>query len=107
MHEHELGFTALLNHYTGSEWTNYNAMLVLTVAFLLILPWLVRAGMSVAKPGYLQQVFELLFTFIKKQGEEVIGHNGGKYAYWFATCFVFILFANLQGVHGSTSYVTL
>lgn len=116
MHEHELWFTALLNQYLAGPanaliglvgqhahdpakpWSNYNAMLVLTVAFLMILPWIIRAGMSLAKPGYLQQVGELLVGFIKGQAEEVIGHDGPKYAYWFCTCFVFILFANLLGV---------
>lgn len=116
MHEHELWFTALLNQYLAGPanaaieafgqhahehakpWTNYNAMLVLIVALLLVLPWIVRAGLSLAKPGNLQQIFELLISFIKTQAEEVIGHGGAKYAYWFATCFVFILFSNLLGV---------
>lgn len=116
MHEHELWFTALLNqsfagpanaaieafgqhaHEHSKPWTNYNAMLVLIVALLLVLPWMIRAGMSLAKPGYLQQIFELLISFVKTQAEEVIGHGGAKYAYWFTTCFVFILFCNLLGV---------
>lgn len=116
MHEHELWFTALLNqHFAGpanamislvgqhahdpsKPWSNYNAMLVIIVAFLLVLPWIVRAGMNLAKPGYLQQIGELLVSFIKTQSEEVIGHGGTKYAYWFTTCFVFILFSNLLGV---------
>lgn len=116
MHEHELWFTALLNqsfagpanaaieafgqhaHEHSKPWTNYNAMLVLIVALLLVLPWMIRAGLSLAKPGYLQQIFELLISFVKTQAEEVIGHGGAKYAYWFTTCFVFILFCNLLGV---------
>jgi F-type H+-transporting ATPase subunit a len=116
MHEHELWFTALLNQYLAGPanalialagqhahdpakpWTNYNAMLVLVAAFLLLLPWIIRAGMSVARPGALQQVGELLVSFIKGQAEEVVGHGGAKYMYWFLTCFVFILFGNLLGV---------
>ena len=117
MHEeHELWFTALLNQYLAAPanalielvglhahehdkpWTNYNAMLVLVVGFLLVLPWLVRAGLSLARPGYLQQTFELLVEFIKGQATEVIGHDGPKYAFWFLTCFTFILFSNLLGV---------
>lgn len=116
MHEHELWFTALLNQYLAGPanalialagqhahdpekpWTNYNAMLILIVAFLLVLPWLVRAGLSVSKPGKIQQIGELFITFIKNQAEEVIGHGSHKYIYWFATCFTFILFSNLLGV---------
>lgn len=116
MHEHELWFTALLNQYFAGPanalielagqhahdhdkpWSNYNAMLVLIVMFLLVLPWIVRAGLSLAKPGMIQQIGELFMTFIKGQAEEVIGHGAAKYAYWFATCFVFILFSNLLGV---------
>ena len=98
MHEHELWFTALLNQYLAGPanaaieafgqhahehakpWTNYNAMLVLIVALLLVLPWIVRAGQSLAKPGNLQQIFELLISFVKTQAEEVIGYGGAKYA---------------------------
>ncbi len=116
MHEHELWFTELLNHYfaglantilgiaglhahdAAKPWTNYNAMLVLITLFLLVLPWLIRAGMNLARPGYLQQLGELLITFLKDQAHEVIGHGSNKYVYWFATCFVFILFSNLLGV---------
>ena len=67
MHEHELWFTALLNQYLAGPanaaieafgqhahdhakpWTNYNAMLVLIVALLLILPWIIRAGLPATK----------------------------------------------------------
>ena len=116
MHEHELWFTALLNQYLAGPanaliglagqhahdpakpWSNYNAMLVLIIAFLLVLPWIVRAGLSLSKPGALQQIGELFINFIKTQAEEVIGHGSHKYIYWFATCFVFILFSNLLGV---------
>ncbi len=116
MHEHELWFTALLNqtfagpanalialvgrhaHDPAKPWTNYNAMLVLIVLFLLVLPWLIRAGLNLAKPGYLQQLGELLIGFLKGQAHEVIGHGSAKYVYWFATCFIFILFSNLLGV---------
>lgn len=116
MHEHELWFTALLNHYLpgpanaligllglhahdpSKPWTNYNAMLLLIAAFLLLLPWMVRASLSISRPGYAQQIGELLLGFLKDQAHEVIGHHGHKYAYWFATCFVFILFSNLLGV---------
>jgi F-type H+-transporting ATPase subunit a len=116
-HEHKLlWFTEFLNehfaapanalislagqhaHDPAHPWTNYNAMLVLITLVLLLLPWIVRIGQSADKPGYLAQVFELLFTFLKTQAKEVIGHDGPKYVYWFATCFVFILFSNLLGV---------
>lgn len=116
MHEHELWFTALLNqtlagpanaaialfgqhaHDPAKPWTNFNAMLIFTALIFLVLPWIVRAGISVDKPGKFSQIFEMLFKYIKAQAHEVAGHDGPKHVFWFCTCFFFILVANLVGV---------
>jgi F-type H+-transporting ATPase subunit a len=115
MHE-ELWFTALLNQYLAGPanavielfgqhahehdkpWTNYNAMLLFVALIFLVLPWIVRAGLSLDKPGKFTQVIEMLFGFIRGQAKDIVGHDGGKYVYWFSTLFFFILVSNLVGI---------
>lgn len=116
MHEHELWFTALLNQYLAAPanaliglfgqhahdpskpWTNFNSMLVFSVLILLILPWIVRAGLHSEKPGKMSQIFEMLSSFMSDHAKEVVGHDGPKYRYWFLTLFVVILVMNLIGL---------
>lgn len=115
-HVHELWFTALLNQYLAGPanqlielvgmhahdplkpWTNYNAMLVLGTLLILLLPWLVRGGMSVEKPSKLAQTFEVVFEYLKAQSKEVAGHDGPKYIFYFLSVFTIILIYNLLGV---------
>jgi F-type H+-transporting ATPase subunit a len=116
MHEHELWFTTLLNQYlagpanaiialfgqhahdAAKPWNNYNSMLVLSILILLALPWLVRAGLSVDRPGKFSQIFEMLSEFMTSHSKEVVGHDGPKYRFWFLTLFTTILTMNLVGL---------
>lgn len=116
MHEHELWFTALLNHYLAAPanaiialfgqhahdpakpWTNFNSMLLFSLLIFLILPWLVRGSLNAEKPGKLGQLFELFVNFIKDHSKEVVGHDGPKYRFWFMTLFLGILIMNLIGL---------
>lgn len=116
MHEHELWFTALLNHYLAAPanaiialfgqhahdadkpWTNFNSMLVLAILIILPLPWIVRGSLSAEKPGKIAQMFELFVNFMRDHSKEVIGHDGPKYRFWFLTLFLFILVMNLMGL---------
>lgn len=113
---HELGITKFFNeNFAGlanavltaagipaadphKPWTNYMAMEILVVLLLLALPWLVRAGFSVAKPGKLAQTFELLYEGIDGMAHEIIGHDSKRYVGYFLTVFVFILVCNLIGI---------
>lgn len=112
---HELWFTAFLNHNLAGPanailnavgqpaadasrpWTNYMAMEVLILLVLLAVPLLIRSSLSVTRPGTLQQVFEVIYEFLRGQAEDIVGHGGHKYVYMFGTFFLFILFANLLG----------
>lgn len=113
---HELWFTALMNQYLAGPanaildafgqsaahrdkpWTNFMAMEILVVAFLIVLPLILRPMLSVTKPGVLQQSFELIWEMLRGQAHDIIGHGSDKYVYLFGTFFVFILFANLLGM---------
>ncbi|MEP7367470.1 MAG: F0F1 ATP synthase subunit A [Acidobacteriota bacterium] len=113
---HELWVTALLNQYLAGPanalleafgqpaanhlkpWTNYMAMEILVIGFLLALPLILRPMLSVTKPGAMQQSIEIVWEMLSEQAHDVIGHGYGKYMYLFGTLFFFILSANLLGM---------
>lgn len=116
MPEHEIWLTRLFNdHLAGvgsailalvgvhpenpaRPWANFVTMQVLVVVLMMVLFAFLRPRLSMDRPGKLQQVFELIYGFLRGQSEETIGHDGPRYVPYFATIFLFILFANLIGV---------
>src|SRR5580704_2278408 len=115
MPEHELWLTALFNdHLAGvanailgifnitaenpsRPWQTWLIMEVLVAVLLIVLVAILRAGLSVDKPGKLQHVFELFYSFVKDQTAEVGVHHGEKYVGFFGVVFLFILSMNLIG----------
>ncbi len=113
---HELWFTALMNQYLAGPanavlnafgqpaanpakpWTNFMAMELLVIGFLMLLPLLLRPMLSVTKPGTFQQFVEVIWEALRGQAHDVIGHGSDKYIYLFGTLFVFILLSNLLGM---------
>lgn len=116
MHEHELWLTALFNQYlagpansilhavgvhphdANKPWSNWMVMQLLVFAIILAVAPIVKASLSLDRPGKLQQTFELLWEFISGMAHDVVGHGSKKHAYLFGTLFVFILISNLLGV---------
>jgi F-type H+-transporting ATPase subunit a len=116
MGHHELWFTELLNNYFAAPakavlslvgmhaenpdrpWANFVAMEILVALVIVVLFGFLRSRMSVDKPGKLQHIFEVIYSFLRSQSEEIIGHDGPKYVSWAGTLFIFILFGNLLGV---------
>lgn len=116
MQEHELWITALFNDYLpeiGSAamslvgmhaehadrpWANYVTLQILVFLALVVLFALLKPRLSMNAPGKLQHFFELIYQFIREQAEEIVGHDGPKHLHFFASIFIFILFANLIGV---------
>jgi F-type H+-transporting ATPase subunit a len=78
-------------------WTNYMAMEVLGLIVMMIIPLLVM-NKSVAKPGKLQQLFEVIYEFFRDQARDVVGHDGPKHVVLFGTIFLFVLTMNLVGI---------
>ena len=115
MPEHELWLTALLNdHLAGfansflgifkitaenpaRPWQTWFVMEVLTALLIMILVGVLRARLSVDKPGKLQHTFEMLYGFVKDQTAEVGVHHGEKYVGFFGALFIFLLAMNLIG----------
>src|SRR5580692_1520147 len=113
--EHEIWITALLNSTLAAPanavmgavglnddpshpWSNWMAIEILVTLILVVLFAIVRARLSVDKPGKLQHVLEVIYEFLGAQAEETIGHDAKKFRVYFGTMFIFILAMNLIGL---------
>ena len=112
----ELPFTAFLNHYFAGL---ANAVLALfhvhprypqrpidnifameVVVFLVLLAFfaIVRATLSVDKPGAAQHIAEMLHGLVSDQAESIVGHGYQRFVPYVTVIFVFILLCNLIGL---------
>jgi F-type H+-transporting ATPase subunit a len=116
MPEHELWITALFNdhlagvanavltplgvhaHNPARPWANFVVMEILVVVLMMILFAIIRAGLSMDKPGKVQQTFELVYEFLQGQADDAIGHGGRAFVAFAGTMFFFVLFGNLIGI---------
>jgi F-type H+-transporting ATPase subunit a len=116
--QEQLWFTAILNHAFAkpvnavlqalppifhptnpdAPITNYVAMEVLVVIFLIVLFLLIRSRLSVDEPGPLQHLTEMLNDFINTQSEQIIGHGTERFTPFLSALFLFILLSNLIGL---------
>jgi F-type H+-transporting ATPase subunit a len=65
---------------------------------LLLFFVLVRATLSVDKPGPVQHVAEMLNEFVGGQAESIIGHGYEQFVPFVTTIFIFVLVSNLLGL---------
>jgi F-type H+-transporting ATPase subunit a len=65
---------------------------------MVVLFLALRTRLSVDKPGKVQQVFEVIYEFLRGESEDQVGHDAHKHVGYFATVFLFILFCNLIGI---------
>jgi F-type H+-transporting ATPase subunit a len=112
----QLWFTEILNRIFGSAVVgllhlvgmepkhaqapipNSVAMEILVCVFLVALFFLVRARLSVDKPGALQHTFEGIVGFIEQQSHEIIGSHSEGYTPFLVSLALFILLCNLLGL---------
>lgn len=110
---HELGITKLFNdnlaglgnwflslvgwHAVARPWTNYMAVEILVVLFLMSLP-LLLGRFSVDRPGKIQQLFEMMWEALDGLAHNIMGHGHRRYVPFFVTAFIFILISNLAGI---------
>ncbi len=71
---------------------------ILVFLFTIIFFAVVRARLSVDKPGRLQHTLEVTYEFIYAQAEETVGELTPRYIPFFGCLFFFILFLNLIGL---------
>jgi F-type H+-transporting ATPase subunit a len=112
----QLPFTAFLNHYFAgvanavlalfhlhakypqAPIDNIFAMEIVVFLVLALFFLLVRATLSVEKPGPVQHIAEMLHGFVSDQAESIIGHGFERFVPIVTTIFVFILLSNLLGL---------
>lgn len=123
--EHELWITALFNDaFAGignsilnaigrpaadqaHPWSNWMVMqLVVVAGTVLLFGWL-RRRLSVDRPGKVQHCFEIVYTFLQAQAEEVVGDTSKRYMAFFGAIFFFVLFMNLIGLIPSLESPTM
>ena len=112
----QLWITALLNHwfagpansvlaifgiraqYSAAPISNAFAMELLVFVVLILFFLMVRASLSVDRPGALQHVVEGAEGFINNQSEEIIGHHSKGFTPFLMALGLFILLNNLIGL---------
>ena len=113
---HQLWLTEFLNHHFGAvvtafmrqfgvepkypaaPITNFVAMELLVFAILIVFFLIVRARLSVDRPGNMQHVVEMLNEYVSGQASEVIGHDYKRFVPYVVALGYFILLANLIGL---------
>jgi F-type H+-transporting ATPase subunit a len=116
MPEHEVWLTVLFNNYLAGwgnwllslfnvhaehparPWTNFITMQLLVAAIIVVLFAVLRPRLSMDRPGKTQHIFETIYTFLRGEASDSIGHEGPKFLPFLGTLFIFILFSNLIGV---------
>jgi F-type H+-transporting ATPase subunit a len=79
-------------------WANFITMEILVTAIILVLFAVLRPRLSMDRPGKLQHLFEVIYTFLHGEAESNIGHDGPRFLPFIGTLFIFILFCNLIGI---------
>ena len=82
----------------AEPWADFIVMQLLVAVILIALFAILRSGLSVDKPGALQQIFEGIHGFIAGEAEGQVGHDAHKHTLMFETIFIFLLLANLIGI---------
>jgi F-type H+-transporting ATPase subunit a len=111
-----LAITRLLNHifggpieamlkamglhpaHTGAPISDAFALELLVAAALVAFFIVVRARLSVEKPGPVQQLAEMLHEFVGGQADSIIGHGYERFQSFATVIFLFILACNLVGL---------
>jgi F-type H+-transporting ATPase subunit a len=79
-------------------WANFITMQILVAAIIVVLFALLRPQLSMDRPGKTQHIFEAIYTFLRGEASDNIGHEGPKFLPFLGTLFIFILFSNLIGI---------
>jgi F-type H+-transporting ATPase subunit a len=77
--------------------TNSIAAMLLSATLIIVFYGFASAKAAVI-PGRLQTVGEMLYGLVDGLASSIIGHEGKKFLPFIFTLFVFVLFANLQGM---------
>jgi F-type H+-transporting ATPase subunit a len=84
--------------HPARPWANFITMQLLVAVIIVVLFPLLRSRLSMDRPGKMQHIFELIYTFLRGEATDNIGHDGPKFLPFLGTLFIFILFSNLIGI---------
>ncbi len=84
--------------YPAAPISNAVAMELLVFGAMIAFFIVVRASLSVEKPGAVQHLTEMTHEFVSEQGESIIGHGYERFVPYLTTLGVFILLCNLMGL---------
>ena len=84
--------------HPGAPITDALALELLVAAALILFFILVRASLSVEKPGSIQQFAEMIFEFVGGQADQIIGHGYERYQGFVTVIFLFVIVCNLIGL---------
>lgn len=116
MEHHELWLTSLFNdhlagvgnailalfglhaHNPQRPWENWIVMELLVLLVMMVGVAILRSSLSVDKPGKMQHLIEVIWTFLRDTAQDAGIHHPTKYLPYFGTLFLFILVCNLLGV---------
>ena len=71
---------ALFGRKTSDEpWADHMVMQLLVALIMVVLFLVLRSQLSVDKPGKLQQIFEMIHTFVIEQADDQIEHHQGRH----------------------------
>ena len=85
-------------HAEARPWADFIVMQLLVVASLMLLFALLRPKLSADKPGKFQQIFELIYEFVRDQAEDQVGHTAHRYVAFFGVILLYVLSSNLIGL---------
>jgi F-type H+-transporting ATPase subunit a len=116
MPEHEIWLTRLFNDHLAElgnwllslvrvhaenparPWANFVTMQLLVTVIIIVLFAYLRPRLSMDRPGKTQHLFEVIYTFLRGEAHDNIGHEGPRFLPFLGTLFIFILFCNLIGI---------
>ena len=93
----ELPTVTVLGQAIDLSITNSVAAMLLA-ATLVVVFYVLASAKAAVVPGRLQTAGELLYGLVNGLTDSIIGHDGKKYLPFVFTLFIFVLFANLQGM---------
>jgi F-type H+-transporting ATPase subunit a len=73
-------------------------MQILVAVIIVVLFAVLRPRLSMDRPGKTQHLFEVIYTFLRGEAHDNIGHEGPRFLPFIGTLFIFILFCNLIGI---------
>jgi F-type H+-transporting ATPase subunit a len=82
----------------AEPWADFMVMQILVAVILIAMFAFLRGRLSVARPGGMQQIFEMIHGFVSDEAEGQVGHDSHRHVVLFETLFIFLIFSNLIGI---------